>query len=1340
MCKNIECNKSDVPKPDITVDNANEKTVDSLHSRATNEVILQTLIVNVHGIFKQRKARVIIDSGSQKSYILKSTAAELGFNLQREEEFCHSLFGGTKTKLFKHDCYKIYLSSLDGKYACKLDALDQDIICNEIASIKNGSWIRELKKKHIFLSDVCDIQENAGPIEILLGADVVGKLITGRREELSTGLVALETKLGWTLMGKMPAVQRNAHANMTVVSMFNEAEDHVSKLWDLEIIGIRDPIEQRSKEDARNAVMNFFKETVQQKEDGRYEISMPWKQDHPFLPDNYSLSLKRLTSTYKKIETSKLRQEYDEVFSEWIREKIVEEVPERQLHLPAHYLPHRPVIKENTTTRIRPVFDASAKIAEHPSLNDCLETGINLIETIPSILARFRQNPIGIIADIKKAFLQISVNEKDRDFLRFLLYDEQDNVKVFRHTRVVFGVTCSPFLLGAVINYHLSRKDLFEPHLEVILEKLYGSFYVDNCVTSIKDKSELGNFIESATEIMKKGKFELRGWESNVISSTNPRSHVLGLIWDKESDALQIDYESINFNDTDKITKRKILSLVGRVFDPIGFISPALVPPKLLMQTTWQTREPWDVEVNDDIKNKFLKWFKEIDYLKYIKIPRWLNITDTSHLSLHTFVDASQAAYAACIFVRSESPDGIVHLQLLQAKTRITPLKKITIPRLELMSAMIGARLFESVKNAMPINNFVTYFWTDSSTVLTWIKRQELWSVFVHNRVTEIRKLTPPENWFHISSDNNPADLLSRGCGFKKLSKSMWWKGPDWLKSPQEKWPTSSVNLNEKEIEEEKRRVVVSSANVELVSIVSDLADKISNFSKIVRVVTWILRVHPKGKDFRKSAQLTKEELLNAQKIIFRCVQRDSFSNEEGKRSLINLQVYQDDEKMLRLKSRLTDAEETSDFICPLILPSKHPVVRRLIEQEHIANKHAGALTLLVLLRERYWILKGKRTIRSVIKDCLTCKKQRVKNLEVPFPPLPQDRTRMTSSFQICGVDLTGHLITKSKEKFWIVLFSCAVFRAVHLELVPSLSTSALIQAIRRFIARRGRVSVMYSDNGTNFTGLNTALKQLDWNKIQKEFEVSRIRWKFNPPSAPWWGGFWERLIGILKGLLRKNLGRSSLTYEELQTLVCECEAVMNNRPLTYVSEEPDLRTLTPSMFIQDMPLIEVPDLDQIERNHLVKRWKYVQNVREHLRKRFRKEYLGFLRSSFPKKQDNISIGDVVLIGTDDKRRLHWLLGRVVELFPGKDGIVRLVRLKTPKGYLLRPVQRLYPLEVTDKFLQISDEMSANAENPKLVPAKDVAGQISNNGNPDELCAKRTRSGRVVKPVDRYQP
>ncbi|XP_035216703.1 uncharacterized protein LOC118190125 [Stegodyphus dumicola] len=209
-------------------------------------------------------------------------------------------------------------------------------------------------------------------------------------------------------MGKVPQSEHQHNVNMTIVSMLSQEDLPISSLWDLELLGIRDPVEQKTKEESRRAIMVHFQETVRQLENGRYEVDMPWKIEHAVLPDNYDLSLKRLESTTKKLEKIGYRERYHEVFNEWLQEGVIEEVPQKELSLPVvHYLPHRPVIKETSSLssmKIRPVFDASAKLSNQPSLNDCLETGINLIETIPSILARFRLHEIGVISDIRRAF------------------------------------------------------------------------------------------------------------------------------------------------------------------------------------------------------------------------------------------------------------------------------------------------------------------------------------------------------------------------------------------------------------------------------------------------------------------------------------------------------------------------------------------------------------------------------------------------------------------------------------------------------------------------------------------------------------------------------------------------------------------------------------------------------------------------------------------------------------------------------------------------------------------------------------------------------------------------
>uniref|UniRef100_A0A0A9WXB7 30S ribosomal protein S8 n=1 Tax=Lygus hesperus TaxID=30085 RepID=A0A0A9WXB7_LYGHE len=237
---------------------------------------------------------------------------------------------------------------------------------------------------------------------------------------------------------------------------------------------------------------------------------------------------------------------------------------------------------------------------------------------------------------------------------------------------------------------------------------------------------------------------------------------------------------------------------------------------------------------------------------------------------------------------------------------------------------------------------------------------------------------------------------------------------------------------------------------------------------------------------------------------------------------------------------------------------------------------------------------------------------------------------------------------------------------------------------LRRFIARRGKPSVVFSDNAKTFLGTNNVLQSVDWEKIEEYGTTRRIRWRFNPPTAAWWGGWWERLIGMLKKILRKVLGRSRLSLEELTTLVCNCESLMNSRPLTYLSEDPqDLVPLSPAMFLLDPRDNDVAEIGVIEEQGFETRIRYRQKLRKILQKRFRSEYLGKL-VNFGKSKDEtrlLKVGQVVLIGQEDIRRTDWPLARVEELIPGNDGNVRLAVVRTAKGSMLRPLQRLYILE-----------------------------------------------------------
>ncbi|GFW83596.1 integrase catalytic domain-containing protein [Trichonephila clavipes] len=416
--------------------------------KPTELMTASALAGSVKSSDQERKVRVLIDTACENSYISESVTSILKATPLREETIIHSLFGGNETKPKHHSVYSI--------------------------DIEDKRILNELKNKEIILSDLSCKETEIG---LLIGADNIGKLLTGNLIEFDSGLTAIETKLGWTVIGK----------------------------------------------------------------------------------------------------------DYKSVFRQWEDLNIIERVPEVELNNECHYLPHRPVIKlDSATTKIRPVFDASAREKGKPSLNDCLYKGVNLIELIPDILNRFRIYPVRIVADIEKAFLMLSNAPKDRDYLRFFSPCIEKQL-VYRHCRVVFGVSSSPYLLNASIMHLLENCN---SECKEVAQKLKSSFYVDNCVTGVFSADEIEIFIEKTKLIMSEGCFNLRIFESNVASKSvdkhSGETFILGIIWDLDNDVLKCCMNFDSLTCEVKITKRLVLSTVQKVFDPIGMLAPSTLLPKLL--------------------------------------------------------------------------------------------------------------------------------------------------------------------------------------------------------------------------------------------------------------------------------------------------------------------------------------------------------------------------------------------------------------------------------------------------------------------------------------------------------------------------------------------------------------------------------------------------------------------------------------------------------------------------------------------------------------------------------------------------------------------------------------
>jgi hypothetical protein len=931
---------------------------------------------------------------------------------------------------------------------------------------------------------------------------------------------------------------------------------------------------------------------------------------------------------------------------------------------------------------------------------------------------------IGVISDIRKAFLMIEINEDDRDAVRFLWWEdpEKKKVAVYRHNRVVFGMNCSPFLLGAVLNHHLNGAD--PQHVEVV-HKMRNSLYVDNCVLAVDDEEEYKDFKKASTELLAEAQMELRSWECSGDEAEQRVTSVLGLKWDKSADRLYIDLVSSEL--PSKITKRVILSQLHQIYDPLGFLSPVLLIPKLLLQKAWIENRQWDEEVSGDVRAEFVKWWDElIPLLKNFSVPR--NCTGglkkgTGKYQLHVFSDACKYCFATVIFIRSESSEGVT-VQLLMSKSRVAPVKPSTIPRLELMGCVIGARLLDSVKQALSMENVPVHFWSDSTTALSWIKRSDEWGTFVGNRVREILTLSSSENWHFVPGSMNPADLPSRGISPSKFMETRWWEGPSWLKE-EKNWPRIEYQMDEEEVNRERKKnittLTVNSAVKPWYVVTGSYHSNLSVMSLVFRFVDKLKR-----KSGECSLSPTLDELRSSELRLYKLVQSEVFSSRDS--VICGLKVIRDQEGSIRVKTKLLNREDSLGFKLPVLLPHSHQFVDLLIRHEHTFNCHGGAQFMMGILREKCWIVQGRAAVKKVIRACVECQRYTAKKSEVPSSALPEDRVRDAGAFEVIGIDLAGPLMLRNGAKVWIVLFTCAVYRGVHLELVESLSTEDFLLAFTRFCRRKRRPVTIYTDNGKNFVGAVNLFKKINWEDVEKRTRQHRIQWKFIPPSAPWWGGWWERLIRSVKDLLKRMMGFRKLTAAELETCLCEAEYVINHRPLTFVTEDQeDLVPLTPAMFMYDLPMSDVPEAKMLKGSVLDSKKRSLSQLLQELKDRFRKEYLGLLvQRGKEKLTHDYKVGDIVFVERDDQKRIFWPMARIVELFPGKDGVARMARLKTKSGELVRALQRLYPLEVSQEETLY----------PVLQEKRTVVAPQPQTQDVPQSPQLTTRSGRVVrKPI-----
>jgi len=510
----------------------------------------------------------------------------------------------------------------------------------------------------------------------------------------------------------------------------------------------------------------------------------------------------------------------------------------------------------------------------------------------------------------------------------------------------------------------------------------------------------------------------------------------------------------------------------------------------------------------------------------------------------------------------------------------VAPLKQLTIPRLELCAATLLSKLYKKAIGTLNITIDESYLWTDSSIVLTWIQGPpNKCKIFVGNRVALIQEETASVTWRHVPSQYNLADLISRGIEPKTLSTStLWWKGPQWLSQEPSSWPTTEINTPTDNLE-------IRNVHIACLQTLEDITQRFSKLNRLIRVIAYCKRFisicrNPKAN--RQSTILSTQDLDQALTCCVKMVQQISYAQEmknlmeqqevAASSSLKTLHPFMDKEGLLGVGGRLQHSMLPYQTMHQMILLSNHHFTKLIVSAEHVRLHHAGPQLLIASLREKYWIPRIRYLVKTVIHECLTCYRFKAQATRQLMGELPSTRLQPSRPFLTTGVDYAGPISlrlgpprSKTIIKEYIAIFVCFVTKAVHIEVVTSLTTEAFLAALRHFIARRGKPRTIYSDNGTNFQGAANELHEI-YKMLQSTSQMAMVQdflategcdWKFIPPHGPHFGGLWEAAVKSMKYHLRRTLGSHVATYEELCTLLAEIEVCLNSRPLCALSDDP---------------------------------------------------------------------------------------------------------------------------------------------------------------------------------------
>lgn len=1165
----------------------------------------------------------------------------------------------------------------------------------------------------------------------------------------------LHSKFGAILIGKVPIVSNQSSSSAlftcTASASLLSIEDLNSNMEKFfESDGIPDlPKESIFPNPDDIFVEKHFSDTHQRGSDGTFIVKLPFRPEAPQIGNNRI----RAFACFHKMENRLYKSNDIDTY----RTALLDYVHKGQMVPSNHespYLFNQHVVIKRSSGKAKLVFDPTLKSPGCDfHFNNTLFTGPQLLRQLNYILLAVRKFPIALAADIETFYRSISVDESSQQRMHILVRKSPEGpIAEYALTHLPYGLTCSPFLALRCLH---ELANTYKHELPLAADAIYQNSYMDDFFlgcdsdeesisvrTELKRILSLGNF--------KLGKFysnspaALKGLEpselgtSNLDLSTSDSVPILGLLWQPTSDCFV--FQVGQFSEL-TITRRTCTSYLAKLYDSLGLLHPTVFWLKCFIQNLWHEHPNlgWDTVLPASLLVQWVDFTKQMPLLSQIQIPRYCSQT-SSLLWLAVFSDASEKGYAFCAYLVSFNPTTHGYdSHLLFAKSKLAPKRvKRTIPQLELAAlelASKGVKWF--LDGNLPFSLQAVHFFSDSEIALAYLKIPvHKLKVYTANRVSNTLDLKNHADcfWHHCSSDENPADLACRGLEPSLLiGNELWFQGPLLLREnfpPPSDSESSTINVPTDSLNEVKKSVTLSATTAaHMPSSEKDpcpiiaLTERLSTYTAVQRTMAFVLRFINNCKNklgkkvpsaISEIAPLSVSELRQATIALVKAQQAVSFANEISQiihkkyvsKQLQSLTPFLDTDDVLRVGGRLSNAYVGFDTRHPMILPRKSALSTLICRYYHACTAHSGSTFSLAMSRQQFWIISGRALMRSVVYNCVICAKLNPRSLAPAQGDLPSFRTSSTSGFAFrneVGVDAFGPYNVKlstrrnsGTSKIWGLLFLCLQTRAVHIEIISSMSTKAFLAAFDRFAARRGLPARLHSDNAGSFVAgakhLSECAKFLkeNFDSVLSALACKNVQFTNTPPYTPWMGG-WEPLIKLAKKTLKTLLDSRNLYFEEFVTLFAKTESILNSRPYLEPSSDAidPTNLLCPGSFIVGGPLIlppDLPDSDSQKPENISNRYDRLRVIIKKFWHSWHRDVLNTLmqKNKWPRgSSENITTGQLVWIRDDtDSLPGTWPLAIVTKTYPDASGCTRVVDVRSASGVHRRAVRKLVLLPI----------------------------------------------------------